>query len=696
MASSIQNDLLRERLTTVVLKSLNNSDRQCQDIAKDLEQRSSGQFRVKTPTLNSCLFKLEKEGLVKSYTKTNTNTKKIERVYSITDIGRQNYTRSLTEWEYNRSIADKLLSEKSLNLSIIPPLAQPPKVKRQRLNPNTTKPNDDILQRMQELMQATYLPDQLPSINQRYQPMWLTQLQPTPTLQNTQQSDLTTNIKDVQSTYHQIVDTPTTTHTVTDATVATNTTTHEETGVLAQQIIVQAIQDSLSNLPTQPISTHTSPQPLLQAPIYNATPYIEDLDKSGQYLQVSQDSTAHTNSPTLSLNYAEVAPTATTQVDNHDAQHNTISHDIQLDQFVDAHTTPQSQLYTDIVDYATTTVDESYQDSHQPQDVSTYVTKLTEEIIQQSIDNATTINASNQDYSEGDIAHDVVAEFEYSPNATHINERKTIIEREYRHWLADLIVDVDYSQDTHSTAYNQQDYNQYDNTDYRIEDSNQYNDNTNQINHDNQYSYSLLDNTTLASNNIVNQSSVHSQQQLNQLKYDNLLSSVRQLDKGIVVRPHNQLVIKDYKYNNYYYCNQLMDRQFGILFLIMLAEIVASFVLLNMVFGSNQERSYLYYIGALVVAGSLPIYASISKHHKPKQRKRYIGSFKISMIFRLALFAQISAIAVFFSIMLGLNLNAFRPYIVSLILPIIVASNIPLSGLIFNNLFVSRKYAITE
>ncbi|MDR3021655.1 MAG: PadR family transcriptional regulator [Clostridiales bacterium] len=136
MASSIQNDLLRERISAVILKSLTSGDKEMQEILKEIELRSSGQFKLKSPTLNSSLKKLEEQNFITTYIDEGKIGKRIKerKMFSLTEKGKDSFIKSMTEWEYQRSVADQLLSDRPFNLSILPPVSKaPPKQRKPKL-----------------------------------------------------------------------------------------------------------------------------------------------------------------------------------------------------------------------------------------------------------------------------------------------------------------------------------------------------------------------------------------------------------------------------------------------------------------------------------------------------------------------------------------------------------------------------------
>lgn len=119
--SSINSDLIRGNVTTIILKSLSMEDRYGYDILREIEVKSEGHYKIKQPTLYSCLKRLEKQGLISSYWGSQSDTEGgRRRYYTLTDSGREYVEQMQNEYEYSRTILDKLLSEDKFDLDSSP------------------------------------------------------------------------------------------------------------------------------------------------------------------------------------------------------------------------------------------------------------------------------------------------------------------------------------------------------------------------------------------------------------------------------------------------------------------------------------------------------------------------------------------------------------------------------------------------
>ena len=119
--SSVNSDLIRGNVTTIILGSLWSQDRYGYDILKEIETRSEGQYKLKQPTLYNQLKRLEKQGLISSYDGDPEDTGGgRRRYYSLTAEGRKFLVKERTEYEYSRTILDRLVSDRAFDFEADP------------------------------------------------------------------------------------------------------------------------------------------------------------------------------------------------------------------------------------------------------------------------------------------------------------------------------------------------------------------------------------------------------------------------------------------------------------------------------------------------------------------------------------------------------------------------------------------------
>lgn len=106
---SIDSDLIRGHVDTIILKTLATGDKYGYEIIKEIENKSKGTYELKQPTLYSCLKRLEGQGFISAYW-VNSEIGGRRHYYKLTDLGRQEYTNNMNEWLSSRSIIDDLIS----------------------------------------------------------------------------------------------------------------------------------------------------------------------------------------------------------------------------------------------------------------------------------------------------------------------------------------------------------------------------------------------------------------------------------------------------------------------------------------------------------------------------------------------------------------------------------------------------------
>lgn len=116
--SSISSDLIRGHINTIILRTLYERDKYGYEIIEEIEKKSHGQYTLKQPTLYSALKRLESQGYITAYWKTDEVTLGGRRkYYKLTDSGKEITEKNLSEWEYSRTVIDNLISDKSYDFS---------------------------------------------------------------------------------------------------------------------------------------------------------------------------------------------------------------------------------------------------------------------------------------------------------------------------------------------------------------------------------------------------------------------------------------------------------------------------------------------------------------------------------------------------------------------------------------------------
>ncbi len=116
--SSVNSDLIRGNVTTIILGSLWSADKYGYEILKEIENKSDGQYSLKQATLYNQLKRLEKQGLISSYDGDPDDTGGGKRkYYALTAEGRAYLKKEKSEYEYSRTILDKLVSSQEFDFT---------------------------------------------------------------------------------------------------------------------------------------------------------------------------------------------------------------------------------------------------------------------------------------------------------------------------------------------------------------------------------------------------------------------------------------------------------------------------------------------------------------------------------------------------------------------------------------------------
>ncbi len=127
-------ELIRGHMDTIILRTLQQGDKYGLEMLNEIKSLSDELYSLKQPTLYSSLKRLEKQGYISSYP--GSETKGANRTYyKLTDQGCNMLETDQKQWEFSRTIIDKLLSNKEFDKESIPPFNTSefrPSTKRER------------------------------------------------------------------------------------------------------------------------------------------------------------------------------------------------------------------------------------------------------------------------------------------------------------------------------------------------------------------------------------------------------------------------------------------------------------------------------------------------------------------------------------------------------------------------------------
>ena len=119
MENNVNTDLIRDHVDSFILRFLAAGDSYGYDIHKAISSATDGVYEIKQPTLYSCLKRLEKQGFINSYDGETSNGAQ-RKYYSITDKGRTFVEDDIKQWEFSRTLLNRLLSDKEFDLTNAP------------------------------------------------------------------------------------------------------------------------------------------------------------------------------------------------------------------------------------------------------------------------------------------------------------------------------------------------------------------------------------------------------------------------------------------------------------------------------------------------------------------------------------------------------------------------------------------------
>lgn len=104
----MNSDVIRGHLDAIILRLIYEKDRYGYEIAKEIEARTNGDFKIKEATLYAVFQRLEKKELIHSYLGSISFGGQ-RRYYSITTLGRAYLGEEIKEWRKTREIIDILM-----------------------------------------------------------------------------------------------------------------------------------------------------------------------------------------------------------------------------------------------------------------------------------------------------------------------------------------------------------------------------------------------------------------------------------------------------------------------------------------------------------------------------------------------------------------------------------------------------------
>lgn len=604
MPKEINSDLLRGNINTIILSALYSGDRYGYDIVSEIEQKSHGQFSIKQPTLYSCLKRLEAQGYVSSYWGEQSNGGR-RKYFSLTDLGRQVFKQSQDDYEYSRTVIDKLISENKYDLGD-QPIAQ------------------------------------------------------TETLSASGQNELNAN------NYENI------NGTVSSSAVQSHDTFEENR---TEQIAFSDLDKHFSDDSQQNISesaVETKPENS-----YNQSVAEDKAEETrgdgGKFLPPDFGRrSSHSDNDSVFQPYSVVSESS----DSSSAE-NARSGDIS---WFDAGIAKQNDNQDETEDirdiFNRNSVDNSYID-----DIKTGEIKKSNNIFNQSASDADFESlASTQfgdDYSEADYpyadssdsAADAI-EAELSP----LKEEKNNFIRYH---------EGDEVQKAGAAAQAEIESSSIPGNEYQnvlTEMIDKFDTNGSEI----------------TKNDIAN-NALELNDRVSVRAFGNIVDSARELGEEIVVRTNDNSAKHQYSVKYYYNDSLLRLVICGILFGIMLIESLVTYIVCKNIVGSAGRFDALTFVLAVLVSLTIPVVAAIKYYSNPRSKKRIENNLMDTFWFKFVVMLLICLLAFGINLFMGMPLSSsITDYSVTLFMPMILSTNLPLSYLLFRLLYTKKFFTAKE
>ena len=108
MPGVISNALIRGHTDTIILNVLRQGDNYGYGIYKRILELSDNQYELKEATLYAAFRRLEQDGFIAGYWGDETQGGR-RKYYRITPQGREKYERDCRDWEFAKTILDRLI-----------------------------------------------------------------------------------------------------------------------------------------------------------------------------------------------------------------------------------------------------------------------------------------------------------------------------------------------------------------------------------------------------------------------------------------------------------------------------------------------------------------------------------------------------------------------------------------------------------
>ncbi|HRY13957.1 MAG TPA: PadR family transcriptional regulator [Syntrophomonadaceae bacterium] len=108
MGGTISNELIRGHTDTIILNVLRQGDSYGYETYKKIIALSGNQYELKEATLYTAFRRMEQDDLIVSYWGDESQGGR-RKYYRITDRGEEVYRQNVVDWNFAKSVLDKLI-----------------------------------------------------------------------------------------------------------------------------------------------------------------------------------------------------------------------------------------------------------------------------------------------------------------------------------------------------------------------------------------------------------------------------------------------------------------------------------------------------------------------------------------------------------------------------------------------------------
>lgn len=622
MINTINSDLIRGHIDTIILSVLHEGDRYGYDILGEIEKKSDGKYILKQPTLYSCLKRLESQGFIYKYWGTETAGGR-RTYYSLTEMGKELFLKNKDEWKFSRGVIDKLISTSddvidadTLYVAVPADTVSSPVTETDEQSPDKAEHSDPALSEVEaesepetvaesddvEVKKDEEADDEF-TIEQAYAEV-LAEAEKTEIKRAMDSDNAVSEFgSPAYESYYNGYTAGNTSNT--EAYSYADRLSHETVKVVSDN----DEDDYASSYFAKDISSETD----------------EDENESEDYYSDEEESSDDECSG------------------DEDSEYDETDEDAYIDY---SRTATDKPLYTDD-DFNEDPVEQA-EPAHEP----------------------TRDNVTFRSYESAEL----------SDEAT----REMIIEREYRNVIRQLLSgDIDaetYYEDMIARAEASIKDDEVAATDNQKLDI---------VEED-----KLVGSEVSGDANNFEPSPIASEPPRDD--FDNLMLSVRSMGDDIRIRTYNGSIEKEYNSLYHYYSNKLMLFKYGIMFAIMILEIIIPYFIIKLGLGINIVAELPVLVISVVFAALFPIYSISAYLIDPFKQKRYDFELKTSLICRLGIMVLMLVLVYAANVVFYMDISFEAEYAFSLITPALLTTNIPLAAVVFKQLYDTGKFAAND